>query len=429
MKKIIIFVILVCQLGFATDINEKLQQTVSPKFNNASITDVLKLFARQNGLNLVVSGDVVGRVSVQLSDVTLAEALNSILKSMGYHYVVDNDVIIVKPFNKEMNGERVTRIFQLKYINAFFLMTTVTPLLSSKGKMVPLLPEYGEDEKDLRSNTLLVRDLWENVKQIESAVKQLDVLQQQVFIEVRLVETLIGTESQYGLNLPKKVSVSMNGAETTAPITTSNSGNASPRLLSAWYKLANNSNTLNLGVLTVDQLSASLDMLAKDNGSRLVSNPRVVVLNNHRAHVKIGTTVPIPEISRGIGGDLISYREQEVNIDLVVIPQINADNKITLDIHPTLEEIIGYTGSSDAPQPITSKREVNTTVTVENGQTLVLGGLIKETRNKTTEKIWLLGDIPILGYLFQNTITKKEKSDLYIFITPKIIQYKETLEK
>ncbi len=429
MKKIIILCFLTFHLLSASGVKEKLQQIVSPKFNGASITEVLKLFARQNGLNLVVSGDVKGRVSVQLNRVTLADALNSILKSMGYHYVVDNDVLIVKPFNKAMNGERVTRIFQLKYLNAFFLMNTITPLLSKKGKMVPLLPENGKNEKDLRSNILLVTDLWENIQQINTVVKELDVVQKQILIEVRLIETLVGNQEQYGLNLPKKIGVSVDGAETTAPISATSSNNSNPRLLSAWYKLPNGSSTLNLGVLSVNQLTASLDMLAKDNGSRLVSNPRVVVLDNHRAHVKIGTTVPIPEVSRGVGGDLISYREKEVNIDLEVIPQINADNKITLDVHPILEEIIGYTGASDAPQPITSKREVNTTVTVENAQTLVLGGLIKETRTKTTEKIWLLGDIPILGYLFQNTVTKKEKSDLYIFITPRVIQYKGTVKK
>ncbi len=429
MKKLTVIVLLLCQLSFATDIQEKLQQIVSPMFNGASITEVLKLFARQNGLNLVVGGEVKGRVSVQLTNVTLADALNSILKSMGYHYVIDHDVIIVKAFKSEMNGERVTRIFQLKYLNAFFLMNTVTPLLSEKGKIVPLIPEQGETEKDLRSSILLVTDLWENIKQIETVINKLDVIQQQVQIEVRLIETLVGTQEQYGLNLPKKIGVSIDGAETTAPISTSANNNSAPRLLSAWYKLPNGASNLNLGILTVDQLSASLDMLARDNGSRLVSNPRVVVLNNHRAHVKIGTTVPIPEVSRGIGGDLISYKEKEVNIDLEVVPQVNGNNFITLDVHPILEEIIGYTGSADAPQPITSKREVNTTVTVENEQTLVLGGLIKETRTKTTEKVWLLGDIPILGYLFQNTITKKEQSDLYIFITPKIIQYKGTVKK
>ncbi|HHM02276.1 MAG TPA: hypothetical protein ENJ15_04630, partial [Caldithrix abyssi] len=411
--KIAIIILLSISLLQAGDLEEKLSQKVSPKFNGASITEVLKLFARQHSLNLVVSGDVKGRVSVQLFDVTLADALNTILKSMGYHYVVENDVLLVKPYNKEMNGERVTRVYALKYLNGFHLMTTLQPLLSSKGKITPLLAETVKEEKDQRSNILVVSDLWENIRDIDKVIKEIDVPQQQILIEVRLIESLIGNEEQYGLNLPKRIGVSMDGAEVTAPITKSTSGGSgSKRLLSAWYELPKGPDGLNLGVLNVDQLSVALDMLSKDNGSKLISNPRVTTLNNKKATIKIGTTVPIQEVNRGIGGDIISYREKEVTINMDVIPVINDDKRITLDVHPILEEIIGYIGPADAPQPITSKREVKTVVTVNTGQTLVLAGLVKETRNKTTEKIWLLGDIPILGYLFQNTITKVEKSDL-----------------
>ncbi len=422
--KIAIIILLSISLLQAGDLEEKLSQKVSPKFNGASITEVLKLFARQHSLNLVVSGDVKGRVSVQLFDVTLADALNTILKSMGYHYVVENDVLLVKPYNKEMNGERVTRVYALKYLNGFHLMTTLQPLLSSKGKITPLLAETVKEEKDQRSNILVVSDLWENIRDIDKVIKEIDVPQQQILIEVRLIESLIGNEEQYGLNLPKRIGVSMDGAEVTAPITKSTSGGSgSKRLLSAWYELPKGPDGLNLGVLNVDQLSVALDMLSKDNGSKLISNPRVTTLNNKKATIKIGTTVPIQEVNRGIGGDIISYREKEVTINMDVIPVINDDKRITLDVHPILEEIIGYIGPADAPQPITSKREVKTVVTVNTGQTLVLAGLVKETRNKTTEKIWLLGDIPILGYLFQNTITKVEKSDLLIFITTSIVGY------
>ncbi len=421
--KIVITILLSMSLLQAGDLETKLQQKVSPRFNGASITEVLKLFARQHSLNLVVSGDVKGRVSVQLFDVTLADALNTILKSMGYHYVVENDVLLVKPFNKEINGERVTRVYALNYINGFHLMATLQPLLSSKGKMTPLLAEAVKNETEQRSNILIVSDLWENIRDIDAVIREIDVPQKQILIEVRLIESLIGSEEQYGLNLPKRIGVSLDGAEVTAPITKSTSGSGSKRLLAGWYELPKGPDGLTLGVLNVDQLSVALDMLAKDNGSKLISNPRVTTLNNRKASIKIGTTVPIQEVNRGIGGDIISYREKEVTINMDVIPVINADNRITLDVHPVMEEIIGYIGPADAPQPITSKREVKTVVTVNTGQTVVLAGLVKESRSKTTEKIWLLGDIPILGYLFQNTITKVEKSDLIIFITTRIVDY------
>jgi len=407
----------------------KLDLKVSPKFDGASIVEVLKLFARQHSLNLVVGSDVNGRVNVHLYNVTLADALNTILKSNGYHYVIENEVLVVKSFDTNVNGELATRVFNLNYSNAFHLALTLQPLLSVKGKMMPLLSETVAEEKDKRASVLVVTDLWENVKQIENALKEIDIPAKQLLIEVRLIETLIGEEEQYGLNLPKRISASMDGAETTAPITKSTSASGETRLLSAWYQMPETAKELNMGVLNIDQLSIALDLLSQDNGSRLVSNPRITTLNNKKATIKIGTTVPIPEVSRGIAGDLISYREKEINIDLSVIPQISDDGKITMEVHPILEEIVGFTGSSDAPQPITSRREVNTVVTVINGQTLVLGGLIKETKSKVVEKLWLLGDIPILGYLFQNTVTKNEKTDLLIFITPKIVEYTGNLKE
>jgi hypothetical protein len=122
-----------------------------------------------------------------------------------------------------------------------------------------------------------------------------------------------------------------------------------------------------------------------------------------------------------IAGDLYSYKEKEVNINLEVIPRINEGKKITLNVHPVLEEIIDYIGPADYPQPVTSKREVKTTVMVNSGETVVIGGLIKEMETKSVEKVWLLGDIPLLGYLFRHTIIKKEKKDLTIFITTRIM--------
>lgn len=428
-KYLIIVLLAVYSHVYAFDLQEKLNQIVSPKFDRASVTDVLKIFALQHSINIVVSSDVKGQVTIQLYNVTLEVALNTILKSMGYHYVIDNDVILVKPFDTNVNGELVSQVFKLNYSNAFFLEKTLSSMLSEKGKMMPLLDEAVKEEINQRASVLVVTDLWENLKQIEDVIEQLDVAPKQLLIEVRLIESLIGEEEQYGINLPKRISASADGAETTAPITKTQANTGEQRLLSAWYQIPGGNSDLNLGVLNVNQLSIALDMLARDNGSRLVSNPKITTLNNKKAKVKIGTTVPIPEVSRGIAGDLITYREKEVNIDLEVIPQIGEDNMITMSVHPILEEIIGYTGLSEAPQPITSKREVNATVTVIDGQTLVLGGLIKESKTKTVEKLWLLGDIPILGYLFQNTVTKMEKSDLLIFITPKIVSYSDTVRE
>ena len=417
---VVAILLLTINLG-ASDIDEKLNMQVSPKFVGASIQEVLRVLSRQYSLNMVVGDEVKGNVTVQLDDVTLSDALNAVLKTHGYHYIVDNNVIYVKPFSQDINGELTTKVFQLKYLDGFNLKATLEPLLSSKGKIEALISENVKEEVNQRSDIMVVTDLWENVKTLSDVIQTIDVPIQQLNIEVRLVEVLMSDEKQVGINLPKKVEVSMTGGETTAPITQAQQAGGQQRFLSAWYELPQIDNNLNWGVLTVDELKASLDYLARDNNSRIVSNPKVTTLNNKKASIKIGTEIPIQEISRGISGDLISFRYKEINLNLDVIPRINENEMITLDVHPMLEEIIGFTGPTDYQQPITSKREVQTTVTVKDGETLVLGGLIKETNNKVVEKVWLLGDIPLLKYLFSASTTKKEKTDLLIFITPKIM--------
>lgn len=418
---IIVFTIVsLCGL-FARDIDEILNQNVSTKFAGASIQEVLRVLARQYSLNLVVGGDIQGSVTVQLDNVTLSDVLNSILKTHGYHYVVDNNVILVKPFELNINGELSTKVFKLKYLDGFNLKTTLEPLLSPKGKLEALISENVKDEIDKRSDIIVVTDLWENINTFKEIIGSLDIPSKQLNIEVRLVEMLVSDEKQVGINLPKSVQVSLTGAETTAPVSKSQQQSGQQKFFSAWYELPEIDDKLSWGVLTVDELKASLDYLARDNNSRLVSNPKVTALDNKKAVINVGTVVPIQEVSRGISGDLISFKEKEVSLHLEVIPRINEGGLITLQVHPQLEEIIGYTGPADYPQPITSKREVATTVNVKDGETIVIGGLIKEVNTKVVEKIWLLGDIPILKYLFSHRSTKKEKTDLLIFITPKIM--------
>ncbi len=406
------------------DLSDKLNKRISANFQKTPVTDVLRLLASQNGLNLVVGSDVSGHVTIQLTNVTLSDGLNAILKSQGYHYIVQNDILLVKPFDSNVNGELDSRIIKLKYLNGYQIQSTLEPLLSGKGKIQPLISEQEKDDYLKRSDVLVVTDVWENLRTIEKVVQEMDVEPIQLEIEVKLVETLLGSNKQVGFNWPKKVSATVTGAEVTAPITKSTGGSQNQRFFSGWYEFPSVGDQVNLGVLTVDELNATLELLAQDNNSRLVSNPRLTTLNNKKAVIDVGTSVPVPEVSRGIGGDLISYKEKQVAMYMEVIPRVNEGNVITLIVHPRLEEIIGYSGPSDYPQPIISRREVTTQVTVREGETAAIGGLIKETTSKNVEKLWLLGDIPVLGYLFRHTTTKKEKTDLLIFITPTLVRKK-----
>ena len=406
------------------DISEKLQKQISANFKNTSLTDVLRILASQNNLNLVIGEGVNGKVTVQLNKVSLADALSTILKSRGCHYLVQNNILLVKSFENNVNGELESSIMKLKYLDGFQLQTTLSPLLSGKGKIEPLISENEKEALKRRSDVLIVTDLWENVEKIQKVIQEMDQEPVQIKIEVKLIETLLGNESKVGLNLPTRISAKVTGAELSAPISKSTGNQQQQRYLAGWYQIPEIGGGISLGVLTVDELNATLEALAQTNKSRLVSNPHLTTLNNKKAVIEIGTSLPIPEVSRGLGGDLITYKEKQVSMYLEVIPRINEDDIITLIVHPRMEEIIGYTGPSDYPQPITSKREVTTQVTVRQGETAAIGGLIKASQKKTVQKVWLLGDIPLLGYLFRHTVTRKEKTDMLIFITPTILKKK-----
>jgi type IV pilus assembly protein PilQ len=420
-KCIILLTLLFFISGLKAQISDllraKLDQSVaSLEFRETNIQDVLRLLARQNGLNLVISSDVVGRISISLRNVMVEDVLKTVLNSHGFHHIIENDIIMVKAFSKEVFGETKSKVFRLNYLDAVDLMETLTPFLTSKGEVQALHLVKTEKIEEKRSDVLVVRDIQENLDIISSIINELDVAQKQFIIEVRLIETILNEDQKFGFDWPDNVKVKMTGADVTGE---SDVDMASGLAAATGFPVK--SNSFKLGILTVDELSFTLDMLAQDEDAKLISNPKVTAINNKKAMIRIGTNIPIPEVSRGIGGDLITYKEKEVDVKLEVIPRIEPDNRIHLTVHPSIEEIVGYTGPGDYPQPITSIREVQTSISVAPEQTVVIGGMVKDNESTITKKVWLLGDIPLLGELFKSRTTVVQKTDLLIFITPKLL--------
>jgi type IV pilus assembly protein PilQ len=403
------------------DLIERLSQKVySMEFRDTNIRDLIRLLARQNSLNIVISPEVDSRVSVSLTNVTVEDVLKSVLNSQGYHYLIENDVIMIKSFERQVYGEAKSKLFHLNYLDGVDMMETLLPFLTSKG-MIKVLDLVKTDKiEDRRSDVLLVKDIPDNLTVIEGVIKELDIPQLQLQIEVRLVETIIDESEKYGFNWPKSATMTLTGADPTgesdfAPGDANNPGYA------AYSALPVRQNSVKLGILTADELMVTLDLLARDENSKLISNPKVTTLNNRKAMIRIGTNIPIPQVSRGVGGDLITYEDKAVDVKLEVTPRVEPGNKINLAVHPMIEEIVGYTGPGDYPQPITSIREIQTIVSVLSNETVVLGGMVKDNETTIENKVWLLGDIPLLGELFKSTTSQTQKKDLLIFITPKLI--------
>lgn len=387
---------------------------LSMSFRDADILGVLRLLSKQNHLNLVASHDVKGKVTVHFDGVTLDEALETILKANGYDYYIEKDIIFVKPIETERQTAPSTKVYELKYADALDLKETLAPFLSKKGKLEVLCRTRNGMSDEKRSNVLVVSDLGFRMEVMDSLVDILDRPLEQLMIEVRMYETTLDNNQKVGVGLPTSVTGKTYDARNPDD---PNSLTDFTALVPLEDKLQN----VIMGKLTVDRLTLSLNFLKTRTNSKLVSNPKILTLNNQKAELSVGTTIPIQTISRSVAGDLISYTDKNVNVSLKVTPRINPDSMISLLIEPTIEDIIGYTGSGDNRQPIISKRYAKTQVVVRHNESIVIGGLLKEVEVDTKEKVWLLGDIPLIGRLFTNTGKEKKKTDLLIFITPQMI--------
>jgi general secretion pathway protein D len=182
--------------------------------------------------------------------------------------------------------------------------------------------------------------------------------------------------------------------------------------------------TWRLGHLSAAQYVAILDFIKKQVDSKLISNPRILAMDDEESSISVGTTVPIPVLQRGGAGkeDMISFEYKEINVQLNVSPHLGRNNEIIMYVNPVIEEILEWVTYGVQRAPVTAKRSVNSIITVKNGETVVIGGLIKNQKTLTTKRVWLLGNLPLIGPLFQHKSYDDKQTDLMIFITPTIVQ-------
>lgn len=400
-------------MGQASD-NDSTGSRLTMNFKDADILNVLRMLSKQHHLNLVASNDVKGKVTVHFSDVSLDDALETILKANGYDYYIEKDIIFVKPIETDRNTSVSMKVYDLKYVDALDMKETLTPFLTKKGRMEALSRTRNGLSEEKRSNLLVVSDVAFRMAVFDSIINQLDLQLNQLMIEVRMYETTLGDDQKVGVGLPQAITAStVDARNPDDPATLTN--------YSAIMPLADKLQNVIMGKLTVDKLMVSLNFLKTQTNSKLLSNPKILTMDNQKAEISVGTTIPIQTISRSAAGDIITFTDKNINVTIRVTPKINPDSMITLLIEPIIEDIIGYTGTGENRQPIISRRYAKTQVMVKNNESIVLGGLLKETEVETISKVWLLGDIPLLGKLFTNKGKEKKKTDLLIFITPHVL--------
>jgi protein transport protein HofQ len=413
-------------LAFSSTISaatSRLENTanLSLELESVPIAMVLQMIAQQNDLNLVISGEVTGEVTLRLDNVDVPTALNAILSPQGYNYYVNNDVIVVKLISADTPEELVSRTITLKYIEPITVKKALESRLSSKGQVVILdkAVDAGGGFKAYRANRILITDFPPVLAEMAALIAEIDRPERMLSIEVKIIETKVDTKSKLGFSWPTAIELTLGGTGDSA---TTGSSTADGKA----GQLDLNTEDWTWGTLSVGQLRAVLDLLNQSGNSKLISDPHVTTLENHEAEIKVQTIVPIPTINRFTEGaavqDILTFQDEEVGITLKVTPRITGDGKITLDVLPEVEDIIGFSGPSDNQKPITTSRSIRTRITVADGETAALGGLLKEDEIAQEQKVPLLGSIPLIGkLLFTNKSKEKTTTDLIILITPHIM--------
>lgn len=268
---------------------------------------------------------------------------------------------------------------------------------------------------DPNTNSIIVVTTPDNAELIRGILAQLDRLPEQVLIETIIVEATLDASTKLGVEWSYNRAQLQNGQTGTIG-TDFNQRRATPPLTGLRYSL------------TGGTLDGFLNALATDSKFQVLSTPRIFTSNNVQAQINISQSVPFILSTREDpnGGTTFNYSFQDVGIVLTVTPRITANGTVTMDVSQTANDLQGFT---DFNAPIVNQRQANTTVSVRDGETIILGGIIRNTVNTTTNKIPLLGDIPILGNLFKSTSNTRAKTELLVFLTPRIVRTPEEAQK
>jgi type IV pilus assembly protein PilQ len=413
----------------------------SMEFRDASIKDVLRAVGQAAHMNLIVSDTVTGQISTSLKDVDIWEALDAILKTKGLTYVREGNIVRVLSVAEAKDEDLETRVFPLGYANGKETLTLVEKIKSEKAKV----------SMDIRTNSLVVKDLSLNIDRMARLLRNLDQRVPQVLIEAKIVEVSSNYAREIGIQWGGQytggntivsggatgVTSSSSGGSTTTTIPAIGSSTFYPQ--TGDVGRTGNAYVVNLpaaiaagaggglglaftrlmgGKLALDlQLSA---MQTTGNG-KILSSPRVLTMNNREAKISSGTDIPIKILSSTAisGGNTLGVQIISATLSLSAIPTITNDNRIALVIKVDKAEP-DFSRTVDGV-PTIARREASAQLVVNNGETVVLGGILVKNESLSDAGIPFLSSIPVLGWLFKKTGKTETQSELMVFITPTIV--------
>ena len=425
-------------------------------FQDIETRAVLQLLADASGQNIVVSDTVNGSVTLRLQNVPWDQALDIVLKTKGLDKRRQDNVIIVAPAAELATQEKAdlaakkdlqelaplrSEYLQVNYAKA----QDLAELIKSQGGS--LLSTRGNVAVDERTNTLLLQDTADKLADIRRLVGTLDIPVRQVLIEARIVVvndsfkrdlgvragytgtrnngndgifTTSGSLESTGTSLDSALRNLQGGTNSPYPVSVPG-GSSAPQRYNVNLPVANPAGRLAFMVLGSDYIvDLELSAAQAEGRGEIISSPRVITANQKEASIEQGVEIPYQEAASS-GATTISFKKAV--LALKVTPQITPDNRIILDLNvkkDSVGQVVVTSGGVNVPSIDT--REISTQVLVNDGQTVVLGGILETTRRDTETKVPFIGDIPVLGRLFKTTSKQNDKAELLIFVTPKILR-------
>lgn len=417
-------------------------EKLSLNFQDIEVRSVLQVIADFTGLNIVASDTVTGNLTLRLKDVPWDQALDIIMQNKGLTMRKVGNVITVAPTEEvaakdkaELEASRaieeleplVTEVFKLKYQKAEDFKNILTGSNSGGEGSQSILSKRGSAVWDPRTNTLFIQDTAKNLAEIQSIIDQTDIAVRQVMIESRLVVA----DEKFGKSLGARFGIQSattpgdnalniggtldsTGNAEAGTVGSATGLNSNLPVIGSAGSLAFSLFRLPAGLL----LNLELTALETDNRGKIISSPRVTTADQQTAKIAQGTEIPYQQASSS-GATAVSFKEAELSLE--VTPQITPDNKIIMDLEVKKESVgVVFNGV-----PSIDTQNVTTQILVANGETAVLGGIYEQTERNQVEKVPFFGDIPILGNAFKRRTRQDDKTELLIFITPKIMD--ETL--
>jgi len=384
------------------------QRKITLDAQGADIKTVLRTISDFAGVNIVAGKDVKGEVYVHIKDTPWEEALDIMLRAYGYGYREEYGMIRVAEMTQLIKEELEEKTAERKKDELLPLQTRIIFVNNSNAEemrvaLENLVSQRGMISVDEGSNSLIVNDIEKNIEKIETMVRELDKRTYQVDINAKLVEVDVEAVQELGIEWGA-LNLSASGLSGTGSAVVSE-------------KLALASGTAKFGtVQSWGEFGITLEALEKDNKANIISNPRITTMDNREARILVGKEIPL--IVADEAGNPITELTK-IGIMLQVTPHVNADRTITLDMHPEVSEL--QSESTAQGGVIISTSEADTRVIVINGETAVIGGLIKDVESTVHRGVPILKDVPYLGWFFSSKSKSNKKQELVIFVTPTIV--------